>query len=201
MPAMNALPVILAVCLMPPGLPEMPGTEIAPDDQGGVALNDTPSASLDGPPLTEAALILEESNERRADEGRELERSLAERRALQRRQTRLFAGLIVPGLVFWSASGITLLAAREPSTRARDVCTVGKPCGNACISVSDTCEIGSGGSGSPGSTRVTPVGWAVAGAFFAVGFGLILASIIAPLRLQPRRVACGSMGCSFTLRF
>jgi len=87
------------------------------------------------------------------------------------------------------------------SRRAKlsNVCTIGKPCGNTCIAVSDTCSIGGSSGGS--NTHVTRAGWIAAGSLFALGVGLLVAALVAPKRLKPRRVACGPGGCSLTLRF
>jgi hypothetical protein len=50
---------------------------------------------------------------------------------------------------------LALLAAFAAPAFAK-VCTVGKPCGNTCISQSDTCHIGGGGVTTPITTPGQP---------------------------------------------
>lgn len=65
---------------------------------------------------------------------------------------------------FLGAFLVALLGA--PSVAAQPVCTVGKPCGNACIDRDDTCHIDGNGSSS---VRAIALGAAVLG---AVGLGI-----------------------------
>jgi hypothetical protein len=142
----------------------------------------------------------EEANERKETRAREDDSSKAVERDLASRRLKLRFALLIPSIV---SSGVALagLALRVPadsgSSIAGPVCTTGKRCGNACIAVADDCHVSTPSAGS----TVTPAGWAVFGIGLAHGIGLLIASFVAPPRLQPRALACGPAGCSLLLRF
>lgn len=94
---------------------------------------------------------------------------------------------------------VTFFVARAPDKTASDdgpICTTGKRCGDACISIEYDCD-----KNLPSKTHITTTGWIVMGTLGTVGLGLIIASLVAPKRMQRRRLTCGPTGCGLTLRF
>ena len=115
---------------------------------------------------------------------------------LQIRKQRVFVGLFIPSMGFLGLSGLTFLLARKGmSSDTGPNCTTGIRCGNTCIAVGEKCTVGSGGGGLGG--RVTPLGWVLGTSFFLAGVGFLVASIVAPRRLQAREPMCSIDGCSF----
>ncbi|PCC73137.1 hypothetical protein SAMN02745121_08574 [Nannocystis exedens] len=114
----------------------------------------------------------------------------------ERRKWRLTAGLVFPGAALALAGGIVFLLAREsPEPDGGPVCTVGKRCGNSCIAQEYECH--EDGNLGP----VTRAGWIAGTSLVLGGLGLIVAGILAPRRMTPRRVQCSSSGCTLVLRF
>lgn len=129
--------------------------------------------------------------------------------AARRRNLRL--GFALGSLPFSIAAIAIPLGARErddDGTEFRPNCTIGKLCGNTCISWDKECTIDSGGTGGSGGgsgssvSYTYPRGALIAAAVFGVlAVGLIATAFIAPSQLKRRRIACNTAGCSLTVRF
>lgn len=121
----------------------------------------------------------------------------------QLRKRNMQLGLIIPSLISFGIMGITLGVARKPLVQNRvfnyrNICTTGKKCGDSCIPVEHHCTL----NGSESETYVTKTGWIVAGTFFAIGLGLLIATLVVPTKMNKKQfVNCGLQGCSFEMRF
>ncbi|MCY0985962.1 hypothetical protein OV203_02400 [Nannocystis sp. ILAH1] len=74
---------------------------------------------------------------------------------------------------------------------------IGKPCGSTCIAEHLECHVGEPGTFRP----LTTAGWVAGSILTVAGLGLMLAGLLAPARMTPRRLECSASGCSLTLRF
>lgn len=123
--------------------------------------------------------------------------------AFQLRKRNVQLGLIIPSLISFGVMATTLIVARKPLSEDRifnrNICTAGnKNCGKICIPVEYNCNI----NDSDSKTYVTKTGWIVSGTFFAIGLGLLIATLVVPTRMNKKQfVSCGPNGCSFEMRF
>lgn len=113
------------------------------------------------------------------------------------------AVLVAVGIASAVTGGVMVLVGVVGDTEDdgifRATCTVGKPCGNTCIEVSDTCHIPTGDAGGgyqehekvPGSVGIAGVVLAFGGLALATAGTFVLAKHGAPRR-QRRLVLTGN---------
>jgi hypothetical protein len=159
-------------------------------------------AERSAPPEVRAAPASRRPPDPRDAERREIESMLHAKfdpqiEEAEQERTRFFRisiGLLVPGCLAAAGGIITAVigagvgssTAREDTAGGddidgfRDQCTIGKPCGDTCIEVSDVCHVGGGGVGGGGELRP---GVLIAGVSIAVlGIGLLVGSVLAARR-------------------
>lgn len=109
---------------------------------------------------------------------------------------------VVASIVGWSLLGAALQD-DDGDGVFRDVCTVGKPCGNTCIEVSDTCHIPTGG-GTPGAQygdtipRAVPI---VGTTLVVLGPVLLVTGVVLAIRSPPRTRRVTVTGTGVLVRF
>jgi len=119
-----------------------------------------------------------------------------------RRRTRRRA-FVLPGLSVTVAGLLVFALARDWDHREENVddgptCMIGKPCGNSCIAVNLECHKG---TGTANYAPLTTGGWVAGSLLVLAGIGLMIGGLVAPARMERRRVRCSASGCGLVLRF
>lgn len=115
------------------------------------------------------------------------------------RKTRILTGLYSgAGVSFLTALlSFSLMRKDSDSSEFRNICVNGKPCGNSCISWDEECHIDS----SYSTRQISKSGWITGTAFSVLGISFIIAALIVPNKLTPKRINCNLQSCTMMFQF